>query len=280
MKAATPKKKTPKADADSGAIRLQLVLSRAGVASRRKAEDLIVAGRVRVNGKVVTQLGTKVDPSESAIKVDGKLLGAAPQRPVYLLMNKPRGVLTAAVDADGRPVVTQLIRGIRQRVFPVGRLDLDTEGLLLLTNDGELAHKLTHPSFGVPRTYHAKVSGKPDARTLERMRKGVRLEDGPSGPARVRFVKPTDTNAWLEITVSEGRNRLIRRLCQAVGHPVSKLKRVSYGGLKLRGLSPGGWRELTDSEVAWLRKAVKDSSRKSRKGGTSARPGNPRPVQR
>lgn len=233
-------------------VRLQVVLARAGVASRRKCEDLIRQGRVTVNGKTVKELGTRVNPAIDHVKVNGKRVETAPEPLVYILLNKPKGTLSAASDDTDRPVVTGLLKGVSERVFPVGRLDWDTEGVLLLTNDGDLAHKLTHPKFEVPRTYEVKVRGMPIAETLERMRTGVYLEDGRTPPATVKRLDSTDKNAWLEITVHEGRNRLIRRMCQAVGHPVMKLRRVRFAGLTVTGLAPGQWRYLRDRELARL----------------------------
>lgn len=237
-------------------MRLQVALARAGVASRRKSEELIVEGRVTVNGETITQLGSKVGPDDH-IKVDGKLLQRQPREPVYILFNKPRETITAVTDDRGRRVVMDFLKEVKERVFPVGRLDWDTEGVLLITNDGDLANKLTHPSYEVPRTYRAKVRGVPDAKTLEKMRTGVYLDDGRTEPADVKVVERTEANSWLEITVREGRNRLVRRLCQAVGHPINKLRRTRYANLKTTGLRPGQWRYLTSQEVERLRRTVK-----------------------
>lgn len=211
---------------------------------------MILEGRVTLNGEVVTRLGTKAVPGRDHVKVDGKRI-AAEERKVYFLFHKPGGVITAASDPHGRPVVVDYLK-VRERIFPVGRLDWDTEGLLLLTNDGDLAFRLTHPSFQVPRTYHAKVRGIPDEKVLNRLRRGVRLEDGKASVEKARVVATTGKNTWIEVIVTEGRNRLVRRLLEAVGHPVQKLKRTAYGGLTLGSLKPGQSRVLTPYEVEKL----------------------------
>lgn len=239
--------------------RLQKVLAHAGVASRRASERLIVDGRVTVNGRVVIDLGTKVDPAEDAIKVDGRRVGAPPERKTYLALNKPRGVVTTMRDPEGRPTVAALIRGIRTRVYPVGRLDYDSEGLLLLTDDGDLARDLMHPRSGVEKRYVAKVRGRPEADALRRLARGIPLDGRRTGPARVRVLRSGD-NAWLEIVIAEGRNRQVRRMLQAIGHPVQRLRRTAYGGVALGTLEPGTHRLLTPIEVRRLRRAATSGS--------------------
>ena len=239
--------------------RLQKTLAHAGIASRRASERLIAEGRVTVNGRVVTDLGTKVDPSEDAIKVDGRRVAAAPARKTYVALHKPRGVVTTMSDPEGRPTVASLIRGIRTRIYPVGRLDYDSEGLLLLTDDGDLARDLMHPRSGVEKRYVAKVRGRPDPEALRRLARGVPLDGRRTGPARVRLVRPGE-NAWLEIVIAEGRNRQVRRMLQAVGHPVQKLRRTAYGGVELGTLEPGAYRALTPAEIRKLRRAATSGS--------------------
>ena len=229
--------------------RLQKVLARAGFGSRRACEELIAEGRVRVNGEVAG-LGRRVDAATDRVEVDGEGVGVAAGL-VHYLLNKPRGAVTTASDPQGRPTVVQLVP-TEPRVFPVGRLDADTEGLLLLTNDGELAHRLTHPSFGVEKEYLAEVEGTPAAAALRRLREGVELEDGPTAPAKVAAVPPRA----LRIVIHEGRNRQVRRMCEAVGHPVVRLVRTRIGPLAERGLAPGEWRALTTAEVRALSAAA------------------------
>jgi len=235
--------------------RLHKVLAHAGIASLRAAERLIVDGRVTVNGAVVSVLGTKVDPDRDAIKVDGKRVAAPPSSRTYLLLNKPRGVVTTMSDPEGRPTVKDYLRGVRARVFPVGRLDYDSEGLIILTDDGALARDLMHPSRGVEKTYLAKVKGQPEPETLARLSRGIPLDGRRTGPARVRIVRRAD-NAWIEITIAEGRNRQVRRLFQAVGHPVQRLRRMAYGGVTLGRLPVGQIRPLSAPEIQALRRAT------------------------
>lgn len=216
---------------------------------------------------MVTEPGTKADPRTDRIEVDGARLRPGGPR-LYIMLNKPRGVISAVSDPAGRPVVTDLVRqGSRTRLFPVGRLDYDAEGLIILTNDGGLANLLMHPRYGVPKKYLVKVRDVPDGADIRRLERGVVLEDGRTLPARVRLAARTDENSWLEITVTEGRNRLVKRMCAAVGHPVSKLRRVEYGPLKLGALAPGRSRPLTTREVERLRAAV------SGKAPAALRPG-------
>lgn len=229
--------------------RLQKVLARAGLASRRVCEEFIADGRVTVNGSVA-ELGRRVDPVADVIEVDGALVPTAPGL-VYYLLHKPAGVITTAEDTHGRATVVDLVPP-EPRVFPVGRLDADTEGLLLLTNDGELTHRLTHPSFGVEKEYLVAVEGDPSPLALRRLREGVDLDDGPTAPA-----KATRVGAGLmRLTIHEGRNRQVRRMCEAVGHPVTRLVRTRIGPLADRRLKPGTWRALTSAEVRALAAAV------------------------
>ncbi|HEX16404.1 MAG TPA: rRNA pseudouridine synthase [Deltaproteobacteria bacterium] len=233
--------------------RLQKILAERGIASRRHAEELIRAGRVTVNGQLAS-IGMKADPDRDDIRVDGRPL-PPPQPKRYYLLYKPQGVITSLKDPQGRPTVKDLIRGIRERVFPVGRLDWDSEGLLLLTNDGELSLRLSHPRYEVPRQYLVKVKGVPQEGTLRRLRAGgVPLEDGPSPPMDVRLLKRTRRSAWLEVTVREGRNRVVRRTFEVLGHPVRRLRRVAFGPLRLEGLRPGMYRPLTPKELKELKK--------------------------
>ena len=229
--------------------RLQKVLARAGIGSRRVCEDLIAEGRVTVDGEVAV-LGRRVDVETALIELDGAPIGVRPDL-VHYLLNKPAGVVTTADDPQGRPTVVGLVPA-EPRVFPVGRLDVDTEGLLLLTNDGELAHRLTHPSFGVEKEYVAELEGSPSRAALRRLREGVELDDGTTAPARAALLEPS----VVRLTVHEGRNRQVRRMCDAVGHPVVRLIRTRIGPLADRSLAPGAWRELTGDEVRSLQRAV------------------------
>jgi 23S rRNA pseudouridine2605 synthase len=229
--------------------RLQKVLAAAGIGSRRVCEGLIEEGRVRVNGEVAV-LGRRVDVEEDLIEVDGAAIGVRSGL-VHYLLNKPAGVVTTATDPQGRPTVVDLVPS-EPRVVPVGRLDLDTEGLLLLTNDGELTHRLTHPSFGVDKEYLAEVEGNPSRQALRRLREGVELDDGLTSPAKVSLLSP----GVIRMVIHEGRNRQVRRMCEAVGHPVIRLVRTRIGPLRDTTLSPGSWRALTVDEVRMLERAV------------------------
>ena len=229
--------------------RLQKVLARVGIGSRRVCEDLIAEGRVLVDGEMAV-LGRRVDPETALIEVDGAPVGVRPDL-VHYVLNKPAGVVTTADDPQGRPTVVGLVPN-EPRVFPVGRLDVDTEGLLLLTNDGELAHRLTHPSYGVEKEYVAEVEGLPTRAVLRRLREGVELDDGPTAPARATLIDPS----VVRLTIHEGRNRQVRRMCEAVGHSVVRLIRTRIGPLADRSLAPGAWRELTGDEVRSLQRAV------------------------
>jgi 23S rRNA pseudouridine2605 synthase len=238
--------------------RLQKALARAGVASRRAAERLIDEGRVTVNGSIVRTQGVRVDPARDAIKVDGKRVPAPAKGRTYLMLNKPRGYVTTLSDPQGRPTIADLVRDARSvhtRVVPVGRLDFNSEGLLILTDDGDLAFDLMHPASGVPKTYAVKVRGEPNPATLRRLRAGITLDGKPARPTHVRIARK-GANARLEVTVVEGRKHLVRRLLAAVGHPVSRLKRVRYGPLDLGQLAAGEVRPLIGPEIVKLRRAV------------------------
>jgi len=235
--------------------RLQKILAAAGIASRRKAEEIISSGRVTLNGKIVTELGTKADPSTDTITVDGKPLHP-PQRLVYFLLNKPKGYVTTVTDPEGRPTVLQLLGNLPERVYPVGRLDYASEGLLLLTNDGALAQKLTKAGSHVPKTYHVKISGKPNDQAIQKLRNGVTisLDDNRRvklSPTKIRLLQDVE-NPWYAVTLIEGRNRQIRRMFLAVGFLVEKIKRVQLGPLTL-DVPPGKFRPLTEREVHRLK---------------------------
>jgi 23S rRNA pseudouridine2605 synthase len=234
--------------------RLQKFLASAGVCSRRAAERMIEAGRVSVNGRIVQQQGTKIEPGRDAVRVDGKPVGARPRKQVYVALNKPRGYVTTLADPEGRPTVADLVHDVPGRVFPVGRLDFHSEGLLLLTNDGDLARDLMHPGSGVDKTYAVKVRGRPEDDSLRRLSRGIKLDGRTAFPSKLRMVRPAD-NSWLELTVSEGRKHLVRRMLQAVGHPVLKLRRIRFDGIRLGGLATGQWRHLSPAEITRLRRA-------------------------
>lgn len=248
-------------------MRLNAYLARAGVASRRGADELIRAGRVRVNGEAAG-LATFVGPGDR-VEVDGRPL--EPQPLGYVLLHKPAGVVTTARDPQGRPTVVGLV-GHEQRVVPVGRLDADTTGVLLLTNDGPLAHRLAHPRYEVDKVYEAEVEGAPSPDALRRLREGVELEDGLTSPAQVRVLTRRRGNAVLELTIHEGRKHQVKLMCAAVGHPVRRLHRRVYAGLTVDGLAPGEWRELTPAEVAALRELGARVRSRARERGSSPRP--------
>src|SRR4051794_16659954 len=239
--------------------RLQKVLARAGLGSRRVCEEFIADGRVTVNGEVA-QLGRRVDPERDAVALDGVSVIVRDDL-VYYLLNKPTGYVSTASDPEGRPTVVELVPE-SPRVFPVGRLDYDTEGLLLLTNDGDLTHLLTHPRFGVVKTYLAEVEGEPAPAAVRALREGVELDDGVTAPARVTVVQRRGDTAAVELGIHEGRNRQVRRMCEAVGHPVVRLVRTRIGPITDRSLKPGTWRPLTNDEVHALERAVALASRR------------------
>ncbi len=241
------------------AERLQKIMAAAGVASRRKAEQMIAGGLVSVNGQIVTELGTKADPERDHIRVNGKLLHG-PEHLVYLVMNKPRGYVTTVTDPEGRRTVMDLIRNLGARVYPVGRLDYNSEGLLLLTNDGDLAARLMKAASHVPKTYLVKVAGIPEEDNISRLRKGVtlRVKGGhrtKTAPAKIRSIREGD-NPWFEVTLIEGKNRQIRRMFEEVGHHVEKIRRVKYGPLEL-DVPPGEYRKLSQQEITRLKAATK-----------------------
>lgn len=231
--------------------RLQKILSQAGIASRRASEQLMLDGRVTVNGVTVRELGTKADAARDDIRVDGRRVKVV-ARHRYLLLNKPRGYVTTRSDPQRRPTVIDLIAAVREYVYPVGRLDFDSDGLLLLTNDGDLAARLTHPRHGVPRVYDAYVLGDPDRHDVERLARGVTIDGRRTAPADVRAIGPSH----LRITIREGRNRQVRKMCEAIGHPVSQLTRVAIGPISDARLKPGDYRDLTGDEVRRLRAAA------------------------
>jgi 23S rRNA pseudouridine2605 synthase len=234
-------------------MRLQKVLAQAGLTSRRKAEQWIREGRVSVNGEVVTALGTQADPAADCIAVDGRVVNrAGPQ--TYYLLNKPTGYVSTCEDDRGRPTVLDLLKPIKFRLFPVGRLDWDTEGVLLLTNDGELAQRLLHPRYHIRRTYLAKVAGIPTPETLQRLAQVGAAPDHRHRRPRVRLVRAGERHAWVEIHLWEGRNRQVRRMCESVGHPVMRLRRIGFAGLELAGLARGQYRPLTPAELAMLKR--------------------------
>jgi 23S rRNA pseudouridine2605 synthase len=260
--------------------RLQKILAAAGVASRRKSEELITSGRVDVNGQIVSELGAKADPEQDRIRVDGKPL-RAPETKRVILLNKPKGYVSTTTDPEHRPTVLDLIKNAKsQRLYPIGRLDYHSEGLLLLTNDGDLAEQLTRASSHVPKTYLVKISGQPDDAALKRLRQGVKLAPRPiydsagkiipgkaepgvtTAPARIELFKE-GANPWYEVTLIEGRNRQIRRMFEEIGHHVEKIKRVRYGPLELN-VHPGEHRDLSKDEVERLRHAVRGSPRRAR----------------
>jgi 23S rRNA pseudouridine2605 synthase len=252
--------------------RLQKIISAAGVASRRAAEKLIAEGRVSVNGKTVTELGTKADPATDDIRVDERRVRAA-QRHRYLLLNKPRGYITTRSDPERRPTVLDLVRGVREYLYPVGRLDFDSEGLLILTNDGDLAALLTHPRHEVERVYEAQVLGVPDTHDLERLARGIVIEGRRTSPAQVELLpdrRSQDGTSIITLTIHEGRTRQVRKMCDAIGHPVRALRRVRIGPITDRNLKAGTYRELTAEEVRKLKKAgrASESSRPARHRAT------------
>jgi len=242
--------------ADDGLVRLQKLLAQSGVASRRKCEELMLAGLVEVDGEVVTRLGTKVDPRTAVIRVEGRRLPPVTDH-VYLVLNKPRGVVSTMTDPQGRRTLGDLVAERPERLFHVGRLDTDTEGLLLLTNDGDFAQRVAHPSYELSKTYVAEVAGVVEKATVRRLLAGVTLEDGPVEVHKCRVVSTTTDRSIVELVIHEGRNRIVRRLLDEVGHPVRRLTRTAIGPVVLRGLRPGQLRELTREELGTLLDAAR-----------------------
>ncbi|MFQ6084186.1 MAG: pseudouridine synthase [Candidatus Aminicenantia bacterium] len=240
-------------------IRLNKFLSQAGIASRREADRLILEGRVSVNRETVEKLGLKIDPQQDSVEVDRKKV-IFKEHLIYVLLNKPKGYIVSLKDPLNRPKVTDLLPPLKGRIFPVGRLDFNTEGVLILTNDGPLAHRLAHPRYQVEKVYIAEVKGIPDKEKIEKLRKGVYLYGKKTSPAKVRIITKKGKKAILEIKLCEGRKREVRLMCLAVGHPVIELKRVELGGIRLKGLKSGEWRYLKKSEIESLKRKVKLSS--------------------
>jgi 23S rRNA pseudouridine2605 synthase len=236
---------------DDGLVRLQKLLAQSGVASRRKCEELMLAGEVEVDGEVVTRLGTKVDPRTAVIRVGGKRLPPVSTH-VYLVLNKPRGVVSTMSDPEGRPTLTDYVADRPERLFHVGRLDTDTDGLIILTNDGDFAQRLAHPSYEVEKTYVAEVTGVVTRATLKRLQNGVTLEDGPVEVRGARVISTQGQRSILEVVIHEGRNRIVRRLLDHVGHPVQRLTRTRIGPVALDRLRQGSVRELTRDELGFL----------------------------
>lgn len=232
--------------------RLQKYIADCGIASRRKAEELILKGLVKVNGEVVTELGTKVDPDKDEIVYKGKVIKPEKKK-VYILLNKPEGYVTTAKDQFGRPTVLDLVKDIKERLVPVGRLDYDTSGLLILTNDGDVVYKLTHPKCEVDKVYEAKLFGVPDSNTINLFKNGITIDGRKTEPAKIELLKVDGRFSWCHITIHEGRNRQVRKMCQAARHPVATLRRVAEGEINLGDLKKGSWRYLTDKEIRYLK---------------------------
>jgi 23S rRNA pseudouridine2605 synthase len=238
--------------------RLQKIISNMGMTSRRKAEQWIREGRVTVNGQP-GRIGSKADPAKDHIRVDGRRVFAAPSR-VYILLNKPKRTITTAEDPEGRRTVFDLLNEKGPRLFPIGRLDYDAEGVLLLTNDGEMAHRLAHPSFQAPRTYWVKLKGKPSSEEIRKLSRGITLSDGPTAPCRIVPLRESGENLWVEMVLREGRNRQVKRMWEKAGYFVLKLKRIEFAGLTARGLAPGEYRVLRDREVKALKKNLEGNA--------------------
>lgn len=231
--------------------RLQKILAKAGIGSRRACEEFIRQGKVTVDGAVVTEMGCQVDPEQQAVAFEGRPVVMA-EKKVYLLLNKPTGYVTTMKDPQGRPIVSSLLTEIKERVFPVGRLDFDTEGALILTNDGDFTQSILHPSYEITRTYEAKVAGHPSRENLRRLEVGIELEGKKTWPARLRVLNKSKTGTTIEIIIHEGRKRQVRKMFDAIGHRVLALKRTAYGNLKLGNLAAGKYRHLTDKEISRL----------------------------
>lgn len=231
--------------------RLQKVMAELGVASRRKCEELILQGKVKVNNEIVKELGVKVDKLKDIIEVEGKALNNQTNK-IYLMLNKPAGYITSAKDQFNRPAVLDLISGVKERIFPIGRLDYDTEGLLILTNDGELTYKITHPSHNIDKTYRALVVGKIEQKDIDSFTQGIVIDGYKTSPAKLEVIEIKNNNSLVDITIHEGRNRQVRKMCESINHGVIMLKRISIGKLKLGNLMKGHWRYLNEEELKYL----------------------------
>lgn len=234
-------------------MRLQKYMAKCGVASRRKSEEIILSRRVKVNGETISELGTTITLGKDIVSVDEKIIKLEETK-VYIMLNKPTGYVTTLEDEFNRKKVIDLIKGVDERVYPVGRLDYDTSGLLILTNDGDLTYKLTHPSYEIVKTYLAKVEGIPNKEELIRFRNGLKIEDYITSKAEINILKEYVSSSILEIKIHEGRNRQVRKMCASISHPVLELKRISFGGIDLGNLKQGHWRFLTKNEIAFLKK--------------------------
>ena len=233
-------------------MRLQKYMAQSGIASRRKSEQMILQGRVKVNDIIINELGTQVNPKRDIVKVDGKRIELEDKK-VYIMLNKPKSYVTTLGDEHNEKIVLDLIRDIEERIFPIGRLDKDTTGLLLMTNDGDLAYKLTHPKYEIPKKYIAEVEGTPNAKKLNRFRKGLRIDGRITSKAYIRIIKKRKDSSILEISIHEGRNRQVRKMCEYIRHPVIELNRIGLGDLRLGDLELGKWRYLTKKEIEYLK---------------------------
>lgn len=233
-------------------MRLQKYIAKCGIASRRSSEGIILQGRVSVNGKIIKELGTKINPEDDIVKVDNKTISLESEQ-IYIVLNKPVGYITTAKDQFNRPTVIDLIKDVKERVFPVGRLDYDTSGLLILTNDGELTYKLTHPKHEINKTYIAKLKGNPTLDELLRFRNGLKIEDYITSKSFIDIIKKYDNSCLAKITIHEGKNRQIRKMCDAINHTVLSLKRIEMGNIKLNDIKIGSWRYMTNSEIQYLK---------------------------
>ena len=236
-------------------MRLQKFMSRCGIASRRKSEEIILQGKVKVNGNIVKELGVKIDPDKDTIEIEGNILKLEENK-VYILLNKPVGYITTMSDEFNRKKVIDLLIDIKERVYPVGRLDYDTSGLLLLTNDGDLAYKLTHPKYEVEKKYIAKVKGIPTEKELSQFRNGLQIEDYVTSKAKIKIIDREKDNSTLEVVIHEGKNRQVRKMCSKIGHQVVELKRVEMGDIKLGNIKEGKWRHLNPKEVDYLKNKI------------------------
>lgn len=236
-------------------VRLNKFLAQVGIASRREVDRMIVEGKIRVNGRVIKELGYKIDEASDRVDVEGKRVKRK-NGFIYILLNKPKGVLVTLKDPFQRPTVIQLLPKLGRRVFPVGRLDYDSEGLLLLTNDGEMAHRLAHPSFKVCRVYHVQVKGHPESSGISRLEKGIDLDDKKTGPTKITWLSRRQRKSLFRVEIQEGRKREVRRMFAIIGHPVLRLKRVNYGGVRMGKMKSGEWRFLTRDEISLLKKQV------------------------